>query len=165
MSGTDGIRFRRMRVQDAAAAAAMEASVSPEAWSEKAFRDAVLDENAIYLTAEQNGGLVGCCGLWISLDEADLCNVAVKRELWGKGIATRMVGALLSLGEKAGVRAFTLEVRRSNPAAVRLYEKLGFAAEGVRRDFYEGPKDDALIMWKRRTDRTDDGRESGSGGA
>ena len=92
-----------MRVQDAAAAAALEASVSPEAWSEKAFRDAVLDENAIYLAAEQNGGLVGCCGLWISLDEADLCNVAVKRELWGKGIAARMVGALLSLGEKAGV--------------------------------------------------------------
>ncbi len=155
MSGTacaGTVRIRRMREQDAVAAAALEASVSPEAWSERAFREAVSDKNAIYLAAKRDGVLVGCCGLWISLDEADLCNVAVARAFWRQGIASRMIGELLSLGEAAGVQDFTLEVRKNSRAAVALYEKLGFAAEGVRRGFYKNPEDDALIMWKRRAD-------------
>lgn len=153
MSGPGEIRFRRLREQDAAAAAALEASVSPEAWSEEAFREAASDRNAVYLAAERDGVLIGCCGLWISLDEADLCNVAVARPFQRQGVAARMVEALLALGAKAGVRAFTLEVRRENRAAVGLYEKLGFVTEGVRRHFYENPEDDALIMWKRRMDQ------------
>ncbi len=166
MSGTaciGTVRIRRMREQDAKAAAALEASVSPEAWSERAFQEAVSDKNAIYLAAEQDGALVGCCGLWISLDEADLCNVAVDRAFWRRGIASRMIGELFAMGEAAGVRDFTLEVRKKSRAAVALYEKLGFAAEGVRRDFYKNPEDDALIMWKRRSDGADTAQEPADG--
>lgn len=47
------------------------------------------------------------------------------------------------------MNAFTLEVRVGNQAAIHIYEKLGFRSEGVRKGFYEKPKEDALIMWRR----------------
>ena len=53
-------------------------------------------------------------------------------------------------GQKRGISDFTLEVRKSNASAVHVYEKLGFRTEGVRRGYYENPREDALIMWKRK---------------
>ena len=56
---------------------------------------------------------------------------------------------LLEEGKARGIRAFTLEVRVENAGAIQLYEELGFRSEGVRKGFYDLPKEDALIMWKR----------------
>ena len=56
---------------------------------------------------------------------------------------------LVKEGKEMGVTAYTLEVRVSNMAAIHLYKKLGFQEEGIRKNFYERPKEDALIMWKR----------------
>ncbi|MDE7430041.1 MAG: GNAT family N-acetyltransferase, partial [Lachnospiraceae bacterium] len=55
----------------------------------------------------------------------------------------------LAAGDREGLTAYTLEVRVSNQAAIGLYEKLGFASEGIRPNFYEKPTEDAMIMWKR----------------
>ena len=60
-----------------------------------------------------------------------------------------MLLKLMEEGYRMGVEAFTLEVRKSNEAAIHLYEKLGFVTEGIRKNFYEEPTEDALIMWKR----------------
>ena len=50
--------------------------------------------------------------------------------------------------EKEGVEAFTLEVRVSNTPAIKLYEKLGFVNQGIRKNFYQNPVEDAIVMWK-----------------
>ena len=68
----------------------------------------------------------------------------------GMGIAQRMLGELIRRGEEKGVQAFTLEVRAGNAAAIHVYEKLGFASEGIRPGFYEKPAEDAVIMWRRK---------------
>lgn len=60
-----------------------------------------------------------------------------------------MLTELLDRGGRMGIDAFTLEVRAGNGSAVHLYEKAGFVTEGVRKGFYDMPKEDALIMWKR----------------
>ena len=60
-----------------------------------------------------------------------------------------MLLKLMEEGVKMGVEAFTLEVRKSNDSAIRLYESLGFVMEGIRKNFYEEPIEDALIMWRR----------------
>lgn len=135
--------------EEAAAAAALERSVSSDAWSQKAFADAIMDGNALYLAARLDGKLAGCCGLWQSFETADICNVAVDASFWRKGIAKAMLCALMEEGRARGVSDFTLEVRKNNLPAIGLYEKLGFVTEGVRKNFYANPKDDALIMWKR----------------
>ncbi len=64
-------------------------------------------------------------------------------------MATGLLRYLMEKGDRAGLTAYTLEVRVSNAAAIGLYEKLGFVSEGIRPDFYEKPTEDAVIMWKR----------------
>lgn len=141
--------FRLMEEADAASAAALEKESSAEAWSEKSYRDAVNDTNALYVVAQSGERIVGCCGLWISFEDADVCNVVVDSGFRRKGIAERMLCFLMEKGKEAGVSNFTLEVRKGNEGAIRLYEKLGFVTEGIRKGFYDNPKEDALIMWKR----------------
>ena len=58
-----------------------------------------------------------------------------------------MLRALMKMGRADGIERFTLEVRRSNEHAIRLYQNLGFVREGVRRGYYESPREDALILW------------------
>lgn len=144
------IRIRRMVQSDAPAAAALERACFSRPWSENAYLSTLADENALYLIAEkEDGELVGTCGLLDILGEGDISNVAVSRSFRRRKIAERMLTELLKQGRERGITAFTLEVRASNEAAIRLYEKLGFTSEGRRKNFYEQPREDALILWKR----------------
>ena len=86
------------------------------------------------------------CG---SPEDADICNVAVDQTLRRQGIGEQLLLFLMENGKKRGVKNFTLEVRRSNEAAIGLYHKLGFLDEGVRPNFYDSPKEAALILWKK----------------
>lgn len=145
----ENLLFRRLEKEDAPAAAALEKSCLPEAWSLSAWEAGLTDPNAFYAGAFLDGKLVGCCGIWQSFEDADVCNVAVDPSLRRRRIGERLLLFLMEEGRKRGVEQFTLEVRSSNTAAVSLYTKLGFVQEGVRRGFYENPREDALILWKR----------------
>lgn len=145
----DVLHIRPMEIKDAAIVAAMEAASTPEAWTKQAYEEALANQDACYLVAEWQGAVVGCCGFWQSFEDADICNVAVREGHRKKGIAQRMLAVLMEEAKGRGVLHFTLEVRSGNMAAVRLYEKLGFVTEGIRKGFYEKPREDALIMWKR----------------
>ena len=99
--------------------------------------------------AEVDGKVVGHCGVTNIVGEGEITNVAVLAEYRGRGLAREMLSRLLAEGEVAGITDFTLEVRAGNAAAIHLYESLGFLPEGVRPGFYDNPREDALIMWKR----------------
>ena len=101
------------------------------------------------MTAWDGERLVGNCGVRNIVGEGEITNVAVDVDYRGQGIAQRLMKALLARGTEMGITAFTLEVRNGNEPAVRLYESLGFVQEGLRRNFYENPKEDARIYWKR----------------
>ena len=92
--------------------------------------------------------LAGCCGVWLSFEEGEIMNVAVRKEYRRKGVAGRLMKELLSRAEKRGAARFILEVREGNLPAIRLYESLGFLHAGRRRNFYSDPAEDALIMIK-----------------
>ena len=79
---------------------------------------------------------------------ADITNVAVVEKFRKKGVATELLEQLFLRGYERGIENFTLEVRVGNAPAIHLYEKLGFERSGIRPNFYEKPKEDALIMWK-----------------
>ena len=143
------IIVRPMTEEDVSKAAVLEASCFSMPWSEQSFLDAVRNTNTLYLAAEEDGRFVGMCGLWQSFEEADVMNVAVEESCRGRGIAAMLMEELIRLGKERGIEAFLLEVRSSNQPAIRLYEKCGFVTEGVRKNFYEMPREDALIMWKR----------------
>ena len=115
-------------------------------WQRTAFLEMIHEKTACYLVALQGEQVVAACGLRNILGEGEITNVVTKKEYRNQGIGFLLLSHLLRQGEKMGVEAFTLEVRVSNLEAIRLYEKLGFKEEGVRKNFYEKPREDAIIM-------------------
>lgn len=115
-------------------------------WSRQGFEEALPMDNACFLVAEDAGRIAGYCGLFMAFDEGEVMNIAVRKDCQRKGMADRLFQALLEAGRKNGIRRFFLEVRVSNEAAIRLYEKNGFSRQGVRRDFYKMPREDAYVM-------------------
>lgn len=141
--------IRKMTEDDVDQVGEIEESIFPLPWSKKSFQEAVNRKNTIYLVAESEGEILGYCGLWNIIGEGEITNVAVKTGHRRRKIARGLLEQLMHMGVEEGVEAFTLEVRVSNMAAIRLYESLGFVTEGIRKNFYEKPQEDALIMWKR----------------
>jgi ribosomal-protein-alanine N-acetyltransferase len=82
------------------------------------------------------------------LDELHINNLAVLPAFRRKGVAGALLEHVLKEGSALGARRATLEVRRSNEAARRLYERLGFTVTGIRRGYYTNPVEDALILWR-----------------
>ena len=144
------VHIRRMTPEDVPVAAALERICFSEPWSENAYLGTLKDEKALYLVAEkEDGEIAGICGLLDILGEGDISNVAVSEPFRRQKVAERMMAELLKQGKERGITAFTLEVRASNKAALRLYEKFGFLCEGHRKKFYKRPEEDALILWYR----------------
>lgn len=118
-------------------------------WHRESFLEMILNKDACYLVGLMEEEVVASCGLRNIVGDGEITNVVTKTSARGRGIGEQMLLKLLEEGTAMGVEAFTLEVRKSNDAAIHLYEKLGFVTEGVRKNFYEDPTEDALIMWKR----------------
>lgn len=143
------IKFRPMQKEDVAAVAQMEQEYFSQPWSERAFFEALEKEEYFYMVAEEEGRVLAYCGMYRVLDEGDITQVAVRSDVRGRGIGRRLLQDFMQKGIAQGIDAYTLEVRVSNQSAIRMYESCGFVAECVRKGFYDAPKEDAYIMWKR----------------
>lgn len=144
------IEIRELQEGDVGCLAELEARVFTQPWSEAALYGLLGREYCVYLVALAKGRPVGFCGYTKICGEADIDNVLVDEGYREQGIAQAMLRELLARGEAEGIEAFTLEVRVSNETAIHIYEKLGFCSEGIRPGFYEKPKEDAMIMWRRK---------------
>lgn len=118
-------------------------------WHKESFLEMIQNPDACYLVGLMGEEVVASCGLRNIVGDGEITNVVTKGSMRSKGIGKQLLLQLLEEGIKMGVEAFTLEVRKSNNAAIHLYESLGFVTEGIRKNFYEEPTEDALIMWKR----------------
>jgi [ribosomal protein S18]-alanine N-acetyltransferase len=90
----------------------------------------------------------GFCAFWLVLDEIHINNLAVRAEYQGQGLGTALLKHVLEAGASRGAERATLEVRRSNAPALRLYERLGFTVAATRPNYYVSPPEDALILWR-----------------
>ncbi len=102
-----------------------------------------------FLVAERLGEVLGYIGISCILDEGYVTNIAVFPEWRRKGVGAALLKATFSLALENGLKFVSLEVRESNSSAISLYKKFGFKTEGKRKNFYENPREDALIMTKR----------------
>jgi ribosomal-protein-alanine N-acetyltransferase len=102
----------------------------------------------VYLARDAGGRPVGFCSFWRVLDELHINNLAVLPEHRGTGIGSALLTRALAEGAALGAKRATLEVRRSNEAARRLYERFGFSVAGVRQGYYSHPVEDALVLWR-----------------
>lgn len=147
MESLNMLEIKKMLPEDAAAVAVIERMIFSQPWSEKGFLDSLESPDTLYLVVKVQGVIVGYCGLLQSFEEADITNVAVHPEWRGRGIAYQMLQTLMEQGKTRGIERYTLEVRVSNASAIHVYEKLGFTSVGVRKNFYDMPREDAMIMW------------------
>ena len=92
--------------------------------------------------------VAGFCAFWLVFDEIHINNLAMRPQYRAQGIGTALLTRVIEEGKQLGARRATLEVRASNEAARRLYERLGFYVAGHRRNYYSSPVEDALILWR-----------------
>ena len=117
-------------------------------WTEAMLEEELYNDTASFIVAEgEDGEVLGYAGLHVILDEGYIDNVAVRPNCRRMGVADRLLDVFCRFGE-ANLAFLTLEVRPSNTAAVALYEKHGFTEAGRRRDYYDDPKEDALLLTK-----------------
>ena len=117
-------------------------------WSEKSIESELSCRLSLWFVALEGETVVGYVGSQTVIDESDMMNIAVHPDYRRRGIAEKLIHALVSaLGEK-GSHGLSLEVRASNAPAIALYEKLGFTQVGLRKNYYRNPREDALILRK-----------------
>lgn len=141
------MKMRRMESSDVTEVEAIEKNCFSQPWSRQAFRDAVNDNNAVFLVAEDEmHRILGYIGMYVSLPEGEITNVAVAEEFRGQGVGRKLVSAIRQWAKEHGLDRVVLEVRSSNQAAIHVYHQEGFVKLGTRKDFYSFPREDADIM-------------------
>lgn len=126
--------------------AALEKTCFSHPWSEELLRQALWNEAAAIVVAEgENGTVLGYAGVSTVLDEGYIDNVAVAPQFRRQGVADELIAALVRFG-RAKLAFLTLEVRASNAPAIALYAKHGFREAGRRKNYYDDPKEDAILM-------------------
>ena len=115
-------------------------------WTEAMLRVQLSPDSHVFLTAESAEGVVGYVGMMYVLDEGYISNVAVRPDRRRQGIADALLDALETRARALMLSFLTLEVRAGNAPAVALYEKHGYRVVGRRKNYYEKPTEDALLM-------------------
>lgn len=140
-----------MREADLPEILAIENESFPLPWTAAMFIKELNNANAQCLIARVKFGPKSVLGayiiFWIVADEVHLHNLAVKKEFRRQSLAFNLLKAMQEIARQVGIRAQTLEVRQSNTAAIKLYEKCGFVVKGRRPLYYPETHEDALIMW------------------
>ncbi|MBE7003375.1 MAG: ribosomal-protein-alanine N-acetyltransferase [Ruminococcaceae bacterium] len=146
--------------------AALERVCFSDPWSRNMLAEELDNAMSAYLVAldKEDGSVVGYAGLYVVADEGYITNVAVRPESRRGGVAGALLDVLINFAEGNALAFLTLEVRASNYAAIALYGSRGFRGVGRRTNYYEHPREDAIIMTKVFGDDTDDGNEAGDGG-
>ena len=130
-------------------AAEIERLCFSDPWSEKMLAEHLANPCSLTLAAVDGAGrLLGYVGLLAVVDEGYITNVAVRPDCRRQGVASSLLQALEARGRARNLTFLTLEVRQSNAPARALYEKLGYLQAGLRRNYYENPREDAIIMTK-----------------
>ena len=126
--------------------AALERECFSDPWSERLLEDALFDPQACFIAAEdEEGHVLGYAGLHAVLDEGYIDDIAVAPDARRHGVASALLDVFCRFGA-ANLAFLTLEARKSNGAAIALYEKFGFRQTGLRPGYYQHPREDAVIM-------------------
>ncbi|MED4455875.1 ribosomal protein S18-alanine N-acetyltransferase [Metabacillus fastidiosus] len=144
----DSLTIRKMTIQDVDDIYEVEKRSFAVPWTKDSFYYE-LEQNLFsnYMVAEINGKIVGYCGLWVIMEDAQITNIAVLPEYRGKKIGETLLTFAKQLAFELSAERLSLEVRVSNYIAQSLYKKLGFSPGGIRKNYYTDNSEDALVMW------------------
>ena len=140
--------FREMLVEDLDQVMEIEEDLFSVPWTREGFLTYLMKKDTMFFVVEEKERILGYCSMMTVLDEGDILNVAVRRDRQKEGIGQFLVDSILRMADLQGIRLVHLEVREGNQTARRLYERLGFKEDGLRRNYYEDPVENAVLMTK-----------------
>ena len=148
-------RIRKALPEDAAAIYEIENEISRHPWTEDQIREEIEFSQAYTCVAETGGRIAGFATMQNAAEFAHINELGVLSSQRRRGLGRRIMEDLIREAEERGCDTVSLEVRRSNDPALSLYRSFGFRQEGVRRDFYRDPQEDALVLVKKLKEETD----------
>lgn len=140
------IRIRRAQPEDIAPVAELEKRCFSRPWSYQSFIFELESRDAWFSVAEDDGRIVGFAILHRFIDEGELFNIAVDESFRRMGIGEMLLGNVIEGAKRYNIGKIFLEVRKSNDPARSLYAKHGFEVCGLRKNYYDDPKEDAILM-------------------
>jgi ribosomal-protein-alanine N-acetyltransferase len=140
------VAIRSAHAGDLDAIHAIEVASFSDPWKREGFRDLMLGGSAAVVVAESDGELVGFAVTYVAAGEAEIANVAVAKDARRRGVGRALVDFVISAASAAGATVVFLEVRESNAAARALYAMRGFMEVSRRKQYYEHPREDAVVM-------------------
>jgi len=135
-----------MELRHVEAACALEAECFSRPTGEATLKAEVIKPEAVYFAAEIGGELVGYVGMQTVLDEGYIMDLCVDPDHRREGIGKALMDELMAAGARLQLAFVTLEVRESNQPAINLYQNLSFKQVGLRKNYYEAPTENALLM-------------------
>lgn len=125
-------------------------------WTREQLESQLPDDRHSFLIALENGRVLGYAGMMHVLDEGYISNVAVAPDVRRTGIGDALVSGMMREAKSLSLSFVTLEVRAGNQAAIALYAKHGFEPVGRRKNYYDLPKEDAILMTKLLNEETNE---------
>lgn len=140
--------IRKMELVDIEQVMEVDKRSFPKPWSKEIYTEEIKNNSyAHYFVLEVEDRIVGFCGMWLVLDEAQITNIAIDPNYRGKKYGEALFQYVMNVAIASQARILSLEVRVSNLIAQRLYKKFGLQPGGIRRNYYTDNQEDALVLW------------------
>lgn len=137
---------RALSTEDAASVAGLEFQIFSDYWSEKSVLETISQPQSICIAAEKAGRLAGYILAYEVAGEAEILRIAVDKEMQRQGVGSHLMLKLEDICEEKNIRKILLDVRESNKTARIFYQEEGFLEDGIRQNFYDNPREDAVLM-------------------
>lgn len=139
---------RRMQLSDVNEIARLEKNTFSDAWTEKGILDTFHQQQAFVIVGEIDDKVVGYCIVYYVLDEAEVARIAVDDACKRQGVGRAILKEVEDICKEKEITRILLDVRESNETARAFYRNYGFVEDGIRKNFYEMPKEHAVLMSK-----------------
>jgi ribosomal-protein-alanine N-acetyltransferase len=141
------VLIRPMETEDVETVLTIESRAFTTPWQADTFQSLIgRPSSELWVMEHTAEGIVAYAVLWCILDQGELANIAVRPDHLGQGYASQLLERVLDIARGRDVETIYLEVRASNSRALELYERFGFSQVGVRKMYYDEPKEDALVL-------------------
>lgn len=140
--------FRKMAETDVQAIAILEAETFPDAWTSQSIYETFCQKQAFITVAEVEGEIAGYCIVYYAMEEGEIARIATAQTMRRQGIGRGLLDYTCECCKEKQVERLLLDVRESNIGARAFYQAYGFEEDGIRKNFYEQPKENAVLMSK-----------------
>ena len=140
--------FHKATEEDIKQIAGLEAKTFSDAWTEKGVRETFEQTQAFITVAEDDGRLIGYCIIYYVMDEAEVARIAISEDIRRRGVGKGILDYACECCKEKKIERLLLDVRESNVGAIAFYQKYGFQTDGIRKNFYDIPQENAVLMSK-----------------